>query len=129
MSDTKIEPATSALGLEGHHTGVTVTRESLSELTTTKDQEFRGLGTRQWENLNRQRWVMLCVVVSLFVLLNTAVVGLVCFGIRTDTMLLQAHFTEARMVNTTVFAALIAGTVAQTGAIAFTMARFLFPPE
>ena len=104
-------------------------QEPLSELTQDKDKEFGGLDVRQWENLNRQRWVMLGVVVFLFVLLNTAVIGLVCFGIRTDTALLQAHVTSERMITSAVFASLVAGTVVQTGAIAYAMARFLFPSE
>ncbi|MGH8134140.1 MAG: hypothetical protein ACRETP_13080 [Steroidobacteraceae bacterium] len=129
MTDTKIEPLPGTLSLEGHAPTVRVIHESLSELTTTRDKEFGGLDVRQWENLNRQRWVMLGVVVFLFVLLNTAVIGLVCFGIRTDTALLKAHVASERMITATVFASLVAGTVVQTGAIAYSMARFLFPSE
>lgn len=96
---------------------------------TEATHDFDGLAAKKWTALNRQRWATLIVVGVLFLALNTAVVGLICFAMRTDTALIQAHIELAahRMITTTVFSALVAGTVAQTGVIAYSITRFLFP--
>ena len=91
--------------------------------------DFKDLDEEKWRALNAQRWWMLAVIGGLFVLLNTAVVGLICFAMRTDARLITAHLTSERMVTPAVLSALIAGTVAQTGAIAYAMAKFLFPDK
>jgi hypothetical protein len=91
--------------------------------------DFKGLDEEKWRALNAQRWSMLGVICGLFVILNTAAVGLICFAMRTDTRLITAHLTTERMVTPAVLSALIAGTVAQTGAIAYAMAKFLFPDK
>jgi hypothetical protein len=95
----------------------------------TERGDFKDLADPKWEALNAQRWWMLGVIGGLFVLLNTAVVGLICFAMRTDARLISAHLATERMVTPAVLSALIAGTVAQTGAIAYAMAKFLFPDK
>jgi hypothetical protein len=69
------------------------------------------------------------VIAVLFVLLNTAVIFLIYRGMTTDTELIRmnAELAKNRLITPGVFNALIAGTVAQTGAIAYTISRFLFP--
>jgi hypothetical protein len=91
--------------------------------------DFKGLDEEKWRALNAQRWWMLAVIGGLFVLLNTAVVGFICFAMRTEVRLITAHLTTERMLTPAVLSALIAGTVAQTGAIAYAMAKFLFPDK
>jgi len=71
--------------------------------------DFKGLDEEKWRALNAQRWSML--------------------GVITDTRLITAHLTTERMVTPAVLSPLIAGTVAQTGAIAYAMAKFLFPDK
>jgi len=105
---------------------------AIAEVSLAEDAasgEFQGLDEVKWRSLNRQRWSMLGVICGLFVLLNTAVVGLICFAMRTDARLITEHLAADRMVTSAVLSALIAGTVAQTGAIAYTMAKFLFPDK
>ncbi len=77
----------------------------------------------------RQRWVMLTVVGSLFIVLNGAVLYLIYHALSIDTTFVSAHpdLADKRVVTSGVFDALIAATVAQTGAVTWAMARFLFP--
>jgi hypothetical protein len=93
------------------------------------DPEFSDVAQTQWASLNKQRWVMLAVIAVLFVLLNTAVIFLIYRGMTTDTDLIRmnAELAKNRLLTPGAFDALIAGTVAQTGAIAYTISRFLFP--
>ncbi len=109
--------------------GVQATMKVMSLAQDADSGDFKDVDEEKWRALNAQRWWMLAVIGGLFVLLNTAVVGLICFAMRTDTRLITAHLISERMVTPAVLSALIAGTVAQTGAIAYAMAKFLFPDK
>ncbi len=122
---TDIVPGTGELRASGSRVQATVNVVSLAQDADSGD--FKDLDEQKWRALNAQRWWMLAVIGGLFVLLNTAVVGLICFAMRTDARLITAHLTADRIVTPAVLSALIAGTVAQTGAIAYSMAKFLFP--
>jgi hypothetical protein len=115
--------------LQATGSGVQATTTVLSLALDAERGDFKDLPDPKWEALNAQRWWMLGVIGGLFVLLNTAVVGLICFAMRTDARLLTAHLATDRIVTPTVLSALIGGTVAQTGAIAYAMTKFLFPDK
>jgi hypothetical protein len=105
--------------------------EAISLASPPLEARF-GIGSiYERRNIIRQRWVMLVVIGIVFVSLNAAVLWLILYAIRLDSALVTAHpdLADKRMITSGVFMALIAATVAQTGAITFAMARFLFPAQ
>ena len=86
---TEIVPGTGELRAGGSSVQATMKVVSLAQDADSGD--FKDLDEEKWRALNAQRWWMLAVIGGLFVLLNTAVVGLICFAMRTDARLITAH--------------------------------------
>jgi len=88
-------------------------------------------GIHAKRSLIRQRWTMLVVIGAVFVLLNAAVFYLIWHTVASDLAFVNAHpeLADKRIITSGVIMALIGATVAQTGAVTWAMARFLFPTQ